>query len=58
MMIIDYASLTPGSKRTTAEDRERAKNVAAELSTIAKNHNLVIVTVKAPVEIGDTNDRS
>ena len=58
MKIIDYVNLIPGSKRMTAEDRERAKNVAAELSTIAKNHNLVIVTAKAPVESGFTNDRS
>ena len=58
MKIIDYVNLIPGAKRMTAEDRERAKNVAAELSTIAKNHNLVIVTAKAPVDSGDTNARS
>ena len=46
MKIIDYASLIPGSKRTTAEDRERAKKVFAELSTIAKERNIVFVTAK------------
>lgn len=59
MKIIDYVNLMPGSKRRlTTEDRERAKNMFAELSTIAKERNVVFVITKAPVDSGGTNDRS
>ena len=46
MKIIDYVDIIPGSKRMTAEDRERAKKIATELSAIAKERNIVFVTVK------------
>lgn len=46
MRIIDYVDIMPGSRRMTAEDRERIKKVLAELSTIAKERDVVFVTVK------------
>ena len=49
MKIIDYVNLMPGSRRRlTAEDRERMKKLAVELSKIVKERNLVFVTAKAP----------
>lgn len=47
MKIIDYVDLIPDSKRMTAEDRERVKKVLAELSTVAKERNIVFVTAKS-----------